>query len=286
VIIRGTAIFLSDIKISSMVNYYDTLKVSPKASRTEIKSAYRRLARKLHPDKNNGSEETARAFAAIAEAYEVLGNPKDRANYDKMLLSMSYNGSSSAESVFDTNNAHARRWRQLVYEHRYNEIIDRMIAEERRESMALQKIIFPTVALFMSTIAVAILKPQFFSESPIVVKILLLTLFLVGVIHLIGRIREGLERYTYSGDEIHESILDERDLAVKPHSRFLAGSFLVIGLLVSFALGLVIGQYAEVSFIPKLHDGLQALNPEFLFYPPIFVLIVDVMHTFALRVES
>src|SRR5205085_4784281 len=51
----------------SMVNYYDILKVSPKASRTEIKSAYRRLARKLHPDRNNGSQETALKFAAIAE---------------------------------------------------------------------------------------------------------------------------------------------------------------------------------------------------------------------------
>ena len=46
-----------------MANYYETLKVSPKASTNEIKSAYRRLARKLHPDKNDGSEQTARAFA-------------------------------------------------------------------------------------------------------------------------------------------------------------------------------------------------------------------------------
>ena len=59
-----------------MANYYEILKVSPKASRTEIKSAYRRLARKLHPDKNHGSEETARAFAQIAEAWEVLGDAK------------------------------------------------------------------------------------------------------------------------------------------------------------------------------------------------------------------
>ena len=69
-----------------MVNYYDILKVSPKASRAEIKSAYRRLARKLHPDRNNGSEETALKFAAIAEAYEILGNAKERVKYDRRSL--------------------------------------------------------------------------------------------------------------------------------------------------------------------------------------------------------
>src|SRR5215207_8715884 len=139
-----------------MVNYYDTLKVSPQATGPEIKSAYRRLARKLHPDKNNGSDETARQFAAIAEAYEVLGNPKERVVYDKRLLEAQFNGSLNGNSVLGSSNAHARRWRQMVYEHRYNEIIDRMIADERRESMALQRIIFPTVALFLSTLVTAI----------------------------------------------------------------------------------------------------------------------------------
>ena len=97
-----------------MVNYYETLKVSPKASGPEIKSAYRRLARKLHPDKNNGSEQTARAFAAIAEAYEILGNPKERAVYDKRLLEAQFNGSQNGDSVFASSNTLARRWRQMV----------------------------------------------------------------------------------------------------------------------------------------------------------------------------
>src|SRR5688500_18320484 len=124
-----------------MGTYYETLKVTPRASSAEIKSAYRRLARKLHPDKNNGSEETARAFAAIAEAYEILGNEKERAIYDKK-LEAAIHASPNGDSVFASENMHARRWRQMIYEHRYNEIIDRMIAEERRESMELQKIIF------------------------------------------------------------------------------------------------------------------------------------------------
>ena len=62
-----------------MINYYETLGVSPKASRAEIRSAYRRLARKLHPDLNQSSEEAATRFAVIAEAYEVLGNSRERA---------------------------------------------------------------------------------------------------------------------------------------------------------------------------------------------------------------
>ncbi|MEP6705377.1 MAG: DnaJ domain-containing protein, partial [Acidobacteriota bacterium] len=83
-----------------MVNYYETLKVSPRSSKTEIKSAYRRLARKLHPDKNNGSEETARAFAAIAEAYEVLSNANERAAYDQRILNAQFNGAANGDSVF------------------------------------------------------------------------------------------------------------------------------------------------------------------------------------------
>src|SRR5687768_12306242 len=180
-----------------MANYYETLKVSPKASSNEIKSAYRRLARKLHPDKNNGSEETARAFAAIAEAYDGLRNASERAKYDKRLLQAQFNSSTNGDSVFASSNAHARRWRQMVYEHRYNEIINRMIDEERRESMALQKIIFPTVALFVSTLAVAAFKPQIFVKLGIPGVIILGTLFIVGLIHLVGRIREALERYAY-----------------------------------------------------------------------------------------
>src|SRR5436190_5953712 len=95
-----------------MVNYYETLKVSTKASKTEIKSAYRRLARKLHPDKNNGSEQTAIAFAQIAEAYEILGNPKQRSAYDKKLNAVHVTNG-NGDSVFTSANSHAQRGRQM-----------------------------------------------------------------------------------------------------------------------------------------------------------------------------
>lgn len=262
-----------------MASYYETLKVSPRASSAEIKSAYRRLARKLHPDKNDGSEETARAFAAIAEAYEVLRDPSERARYDKKLLRAQFNNPTNGDSVFASSNTHARRWRQMVYEHRYNEIIDRMIAEERRESMALQKILFPTVALFVSALVVGIFRPQIFASSPIVVKILVVTLFVAGVIHLIRRIREAFDRYTYYEDEIHDSILDGRDPVVKPFSRLAASAFLVIGFLACLGAGVLIGSSMPTVFSARL-------GPEFVFYPPIFVLFVDLVHTFAFRVDG
>ncbi|HTH38596.1 MAG TPA: J domain-containing protein [Pyrinomonadaceae bacterium] len=266
-----------------MTNYYETLKVSPKASSKEIKSAYRRLARRLHPDKNNGSEATARAFATIAEAYEVLGNPSEREKYDKKLLQAQYSRAADGESVFTSSNSHARRWRQLVYEHRYNEIIDRMIAEERRESQALQKNIFFTVALFVSALVVGIFKPQIFANSAIIGKIIVVTLFVAGVIHLIRRIREAFERYTYKFDDLHDSIFDEQETATKPYSRAAAGAFLIIGFGVCLATGIFIG--SQIHFVSVTVPSLFSaqLGPEFVFYPPIMVLFFDLMHSFAVR---
>lgn len=269
-----------------MANYYEILKVPPNATRSEIKSAYRRLARRLHPDKNSGSEETARAFARIAEAWEVLRDPQSRALYDKRLLHAQMHTSGEGDSLFDSSNTHARRWRQLVYEHRYNEIIDRMIAEERRESLALQKVIFPLVALFVSCLVVAIFKPQIFENSAVIGKIILVSLFVAGVIHLWGRIKDGLDRFTYGDAEVHESILDDGERKVKPFSRVFAAGFLVLGVSLSFGIGLFIGNFFQVfpGSMPAMFSS--SLKPEFVFYPPIFVLLVDLMHSFASRVDA
>lgn len=274
-----------------MVNYYQVLKVSPKASNAEIKSAYRRLARKLHPDVNttHAPENASGEFAKIAKAYEVLGNPKARADYDKQLLNQQYKNTNnnSGSSVFTSENAHAKRWRQSAYERRYNEIIDRMIADERREAMALQKIIFPTVALFLSTCFVGIFKPMFWEIMPIFGKIILLALFAVGLVHLFDRMRKGFERYTYREENLHDSILeDSAETVQKPYSRFAAVSFLVVGVFVSLGIGLLIGGVLDMAISSKVSMAVfAAIKPEFIFYPPIVVLLVDMMHSFALKFD-
>lgn len=64
-----------------MSDYYETLGVSRDASTEEIKKAYRKLARELHPDVNP-SEEAQERFKAVTHAYEVLGDEQSRRDYD------------------------------------------------------------------------------------------------------------------------------------------------------------------------------------------------------------
>ncbi len=64
-------------------DYYEVLEVSRDATPEEIKRAYRRLARKHHPDVNSGDEKAEARFKEINEANEVLSDPQKRANYDR-----------------------------------------------------------------------------------------------------------------------------------------------------------------------------------------------------------
>ena len=64
-------------------DYYDTLGVAKNSSSDQIKSAYRKLAVKYHPDKNPDNAEAASTFQLIAEAYDVLIDKEKRAIYDQ-----------------------------------------------------------------------------------------------------------------------------------------------------------------------------------------------------------
>ncbi len=64
-------------------DYYEVLGLKKGASENDIKRAYKRLASKHHPDKNQGSKEAEAKFKEINEAYEVLGDAEKRAAYDQ-----------------------------------------------------------------------------------------------------------------------------------------------------------------------------------------------------------
>src|SRR3954447_8385346 len=65
------------------IDYYKILGIDKSASTEDIKKAYRKLARKLHPDLNPNDKEAHKKFQQINEANEVLSDPEKRKKYDQ-----------------------------------------------------------------------------------------------------------------------------------------------------------------------------------------------------------
>src|SRR6478672_5050051 len=68
---------------STHQDYYELLGVSRKAPQKEIRQAYRKLARKYHPDLNPGDKSAEEKFKQVQEAYDVLSDAKKRQMYDQ-----------------------------------------------------------------------------------------------------------------------------------------------------------------------------------------------------------
>ncbi len=69
--------------MASKKDYYEVLGVDKNADEATIKKAYRKLAKKYHPDANQGSKEAEEKFKEVGEAYEVLSDPQKRKTYDQ-----------------------------------------------------------------------------------------------------------------------------------------------------------------------------------------------------------
>ncbi|GAB7024070.1 molecular chaperone DnaJ [Salidesulfovibrio brasiliensis] len=84
--------------------YYEILGVSRECSGDEVKSAYRKLAFKYHPDRNPDDPEAEEKFKEAAEAYEVLGNREKRERYDRFghegVAGNGFEGFSNTEDIF------------------------------------------------------------------------------------------------------------------------------------------------------------------------------------------
>src|ERR1700753_4178975 len=67
----------------AFIDYYEILGIKKDASADDIKKAYRKLARKLHPDLNPNDKEANKKFQQLNEANEVLSDPEKRKKYDQ-----------------------------------------------------------------------------------------------------------------------------------------------------------------------------------------------------------
>lgn len=270
-----------------MVDYYKILGIKRTATAVEIKSAYRRLARKRHPDVNGGSAQAARDFGMLALAYRTLSDPQERAQHDAQLTGLRNGVTNSSSSVLYSNNPHAQRLHRIMTaQRRFDRAVDSWIEEGRRETFALQQAVFPTVTLFLSTFFVIMLKPKFWEGLGWAGRGILITLSLIGVWHLTSRLRLSLERYTYKPNSIHTSLMQEEEQPDKPFTRLTAYSFLVIAFIASVVAGYFMGEHMHYIILDNMPFFFShKVRPDLLFYPPIAVLIVDTMHSVASKID-
>ena len=277
-----------------MIDYYKLLGVKPNASQAEIKSAYRKLARKSHPDLNPDSK-AAREFALLSRAYHTLQDPQERAYYDQQWQAQKYR----SHSILDSNNPHARRARNLAVQAKWDRLVDEVLERDRRENRERQRAVFTTVSLFLSTFFLAMIRPQLWQLFNPFGRAIVLTLFVIGVWHLATRLREYLAHYTYQPKVIQGSIRDS-ETPEQPFTRFSAYTFLLVGYALCVGIGLYVGWHTQDFFndikllIPPTNGaqgGMLAftsaalLIPDLVFYPPIAVLIIDTMQGLAARID-
>jgi DnaJ domain len=271
-----------------VIDYYKILGVKPNASQTEIKSAYRKLARKSHPDLNSDSE-AGRQFALLSKAYHTLIDPQERAYYDEQLNAQK----NRSYSILDSNNPHAKRARNLAVQAKWDRLVDEVLERDRRENRERQRAVFTTVSLFLSTFFLAMMRPQLWHVFSTMGRVVALTLFVIGVWHLANRLREYLAHYTYRPDPIQGSIISQSEMPEQPFTRFSAYTFLLVGYALSIGIGLYIGSHTQDFFgdlrllfqhrVAVVQSSVWAYD--LVIYPPIAVLIVDTVHGLASRID-
>jgi curved DNA-binding protein CbpA len=278
-----------------VTDYYKVLGVKRSASKSEVKSAYRKLARLRHPDVNAGSETAAQEFALLARAYRVLIDPQERAHHDQQLNAPSDTG----YSILRSNNPHAQRARNLAVQARWDRIVNEVLERDRQESRERQRAVFTTVSLFLSTFFVAMFKPHLWETFDYAGRAIVLTLFVIGVWHLATRLREYFAHYTYSPKLIQDSIMRDDEKPEQPFTRFSAYTFLLGGYALSIGIGLIIGWHAQgfmsglTMLLPPqvaktnmlFYSSTILLIPDLVVYPPIAVLIVDSMQALTSRID-
>lgn len=241
-----------------MTELYRVLKVSPHATAAEIKSAYRKLARKYHPDVCSSPDANAR-FARIHEAYRVLSNSMLRSRYDR------------GEPIYARQTFYARAAKVAEYQRKFDQVVDEMIARDRQEIAARSHAVFIVVTLFLSVFYVAFAKPTIIEELSSIWRVLVVAVSLYALWYLVRNLAIVLSRYTYQMPDRLISVFREETPNDKFISRRAALVFIVSGYVVSIGLGIVLSRLTRLYYGPALSPGMVL---SVFLYPPIAVLII------------
>lgn len=115
------------------IDYYKILGVDKKATQKEIKSAYRKLARKYHPDLNPNDKDAKRKFQQINEANEVLSDPEKRKKYDHYGEDWKHAGEYSHAGGYERQTSGAERdgYRRMYDDSEFSEFFESLFGEFR-----------------------------------------------------------------------------------------------------------------------------------------------------------
>ncbi len=160
------------------------------------------------------NSKAAREFDLVSKAYHTLIDPQERAYYDQQLTAQK----NRSYSILDSNNPHAKRARNLAVQAKWDRLVDEVLERDRQENRERQRAVFTTVSLFLSTFFLAMMRPQLWQLFSTLGRVIVLTLFVIGVWHLATRLSEYFAHYTYKPKVIQGSSGDLRNSGTAFHS--------------------------------------------------------------------
>ena len=253
-----------------MLDYYQLLGVKSTASVKEIKAAYKRLARRQHPDLN-GLPEATQAFIQISRARDILIDPQRRAAYDAQRHAYAAKGA-YAPVVNATVETYVQRARSDA---RIKKNLEKFLMIEREEARALRQAVFPIVAFLFAAFFVPLVRPHLWHSSGWTGRTVILVLVSIGVWHTVSKIWTAIKLHT-----------DDDRMVVKRWSRRQAILYIALAAIGCGLLGTLIGMSFSdslLSAMPMFFD--PSIRLELLLYPWIMVLLLDAVYSLSQRID-
>ena len=259
-----------------MLDYYQLLGVKSTASVKEIKAAYKRLARRQHPDLN-GLPEATQAFIQISRARDILIDPQRRAAYDAQRHAYAAKGA-YAPVVNATVETYVQRARSDA---RIKKNLEKFLMIEREEARALRQAVFPIVAFLFAAFFVPLVRPHLWHSSGWTGRTVILVLVSIGVWHTVSKIWSAVKLHT-----VDSTVATDDQMLIKRWSRRQAILFIALAAIGCGLLGTLIGMSFSdslLSAMPMFFD--PSISLELLLYPWIMVLLLDAGHALSQRID-